>query len=378
MKFTVLFSEITDQLKEMSRIAASNKPEDSTQNILMTVAERKLTMRSTDGNIELEAQIPLVDVESDGATTINAGKLYEVCSKSGKASTAVISLDEASQMLQVHADNTVYEIRSPSADTFPSFEDAASGVKLTLTQKQLKQLIDMSGFCVSNDDFREYLRGIRFEGEGTKLNVFASDGHRMVALETTLLEPLAEPLGALLTKNSTIQIANVIDSNSEQPVELQITKNTVSLYCNGYKLKSKLIAIAYPNVRSIIPVKYSGEAVLDVRRFATLIARVSVMSSKRVNGITLNFGNGTYSLRASNSERESAVATEPLPEYTGPNIEVSFNYTYVNETLSHLNAEKVMIKFPDPLNGANFIPVADGEAKPNNISAQFIISKIVL
>ncbi len=378
MKFTVLFSEITDQLKEMSRIAASNKPEDSTQNILMTVAERKLTMRSTDGNIELEAQIPLVDVESDGATTINAGKLYEVCSKSGKASTAVISLDEASQMLQVHADNTVYEIRSPSADTFPSFEDAASGVKLTLTQKQLKQLIDMSGFCVSNDDFREYLRGIRFEGEGTKLNVFASDGHRMVALETTLLEPLAEPLGALLTKNSTIQIANVIDSNSEQPVELQITKNTVSLYCNGYKLKSKLIAIAYPNVRSIIPVKYSGEAVLDVRRFATLIARVSVMSSKRVNGITLNFGNGTYSLRASNSERESAVATEPLPEYTGPNIEISFNYTYVNETLSHLNAEKVMIKFPDPLNGANFIPVTDGEAKPNNISAQFIISKIVL
>lgn len=378
MKFTVLFSEITDQLKEMSRIAASNKPEDSTQNILMTVAERKLTMRSTDGNIELEAQIPLVDVESDGATTINAGKLYEVCSKSGKASTAVISLDEASQMLQVHADNTVYEIRSPSADTFPSFEDAASGVKLTLTQKQLKQLIDMSGFCVSNDDFREYLRGIRFEGEGTKLSVFASDGHRMVALETSLLDPLEEPLGALLTKNSTIQIANVIDSNSEQPVELQITKNTVSLYCNGYKLKSKLMAIAYPNVRSIIPVKYSGEAVLDVKRFATLIARVSVMSSKRVNGITLNFGNGSYSLRASNSERESAVATEPLPEYTGPNIEVSFNYTYVNETLNHLNAEKVMIKFPDPLNGANFIPVIDGEAKSNNISAQFIISKIVL
>lgn len=378
MKFTVLFSEITDQLKEMSRIAASNKPEDSTQNILMTVAERKLTMRSTDGNIELEAQIPLVDVESDGATTINAGKLYEVCSKSGKASTAVISLDEASQMLQVHADNTVYEIRSPSADTFPSFEDAASGVKLTLTQKQLKQLIDMSGFCVSNDDFREYLRGIRFEGEGTKLSVFASDGHRMVALETSLLDPLEEPLGALLTKNSTIQIANVIDSNSEQPVELQITKNTVSLYCNGYKLKSKLMAIAYPNVRSIIPVKYSGEAVLDVKRFATLIARVSVMSSKRVNGITLNFGNGSYSLRASNSERESAVATEPLPDYTGPNIEVSFNYTYINETLSHLNAEKVMIKFPDPLNGANFIPVIDGEAKSNNISAQFIISKIVL
>ena len=378
MKFTVLFSEITDQLKEMSRIAASNKPEDSTQNILMTVAERKLIMRSTDGNIELEAQIPLVDVESEGATTINAGKLYEVCSKSGKASTAVISLDESSQMLKVNADNTVYEIRSPSADTFPSFEDAATGSTLTLTQKQLKQVLDMAGFCVSNDDFREYLRGIRFEAEGTKLSVFASDGHRMVALETNLLEPLAEPIAALLTKNSTIQIGNIINSNSDQPVQLHITKNTVSLLCNGYKLKSKLMAIAYPNVRSIIPVKYSGEAVLDVKRLSTLISRVSVMSSKRVNGITMSFGNNSYSLRASNSERESAVATEALPDYMGPNIEVSFNYTYVNETLSHLNSEKVKIMFPDPMNGANFVPFIEGEAKPDTINAQFIISKIVL
>ena len=379
MKFTVLFSEITDQLKEMSRIAASNKPEASMQNILMTVKDKKLIMRSTDGNIELEAEVPLVDVESDGATTINAGKLFEVCSKSGKSSAATITLDAEAQMLQVEADSTIYEIRSPSADTFPSFEDVNEGLTVTLKQKQLKELLEMAGFCVTNDDFRDYLRGIRFEGEDKHLSVFSSDGHRMAILETTLLEPLSEPLGALLTKNSAIQISNIIDGNSDQPVNLIITKNTVSVNCNGYKLKSKLIVCAYPNVRSVIPENIGSTVEVNTKRFSSLVSRVAVISSKRVNGVTMTFGNNSYSLRASNSERETAIHTEKIDGYSGALVEVSLNASYVIETLGHIKTDNTKLYFPAPLNSVLFSPVTEENSpKDDAILAKYIISKIAV
>ncbi len=378
MKFTVLFSEISNQLKEMSRIASSNKPEDTNQNILMIVSGKQLTLRSTDGNIELEAQIPLIDTESEGSTTVNAGKLFEVCSKSEKNATASISLDESTQMIKVETDNTVYEIRSPSADTFPSFEDVGSGNVISLKQKQLKTLIDMSLFCLSNNDFRDYLKGIRFEGDGTNLSVYASDGHRMAMLQTTLLEPLSEPLGTLFTRNCVTQIANIIDGNSEQPVQLSVTKNTVSLICNGYKFKSKLLVCPYPNVRTAIPTNMESEVKVNTKRFSSLVSRVALISSKRINGVTMTFGNNVYSLRASNSERESAIHTEPFSGYETPLVEVSLNASYVTETMSHIKTELTKISFPNPLNSAMICPVNNEEPKDDDIRAQYVISKLVI
>ena len=378
MKFTVNFADISNQLKEMSRIASSNKPEDSTQNVLLKVVQKQLILRSTDGNIELEAMIPLIDVESEGATTVGAGKLFEVCNRSAKNSIATLSLDESTQMLKVDCDNTVFEIRSPSAETFPSFEEVEEGITVSLNQKQLKTIIEDSLFCVTNDEFREYLRGVRFEGEGNNLSVYASDGHRMAIAHTTLLEPLSEPVGTLLTKNCAIQLCNILDEKSEQPIQLHITKNTISLNCNGYKLKSKLLVCAYPNIRTAIPSNIEAEVEVNTSRFSSLVSRVALVSFKRVNGITITFGNNCYCLRANNSERETAVHTEPLPGYEGPIIEISLNASYITESLAHIKTEKTRLSFGNPLKAASFAPVPTGEIKDDDVQIQYVISKMVI
>lgn len=378
MKFTVNFSDISNQLKEMSRIASSNKPDDSSQNILMKVSGKQLILRSTDGNIELEALIPLIDAESEGETTINAGKLFEVCNRSSKNSFATITLDETTQMLNVNCDNTVFEIRSPSADGFPVFEDTEEGIVVSLKQKQLKSLIENSLFCVTNDEFREYLRGIRFEGEGNLLSAYASDGHRMAVVHTTLLESLSNPFGSIITKSCATQLINILDGKSEQTVQLHITKNTMSLSCNGYKLKSKLLVCAYPNIRNAIPTNIESEVEVDTNRFANLVTRVALISLKRVNGVTITFGNNCYSLRANNSERESAVHTEPLPGFEGPLVEISLNASYVTETLAHIKTEKTRFSFANPLKAASITPVTTGEIKDDDVHVQYIISKMVI
>lgn len=379
MKFSIQFSEIINQLKEMTRVAATNKTDSVTQNIFLEVKDKQLTMKATDDSIELEATVPLIDVESEGTTTVNANKFFEVCSHNhSETSPAVIELDEAKEILIIKQDSLNYEIRSASNLAFPQFEENASECQVvSLKQKQLKAIIDMSVFCVTNEDFRDYLRGVRFEADADKLSVFSSDGHRMAALETTMAAPVNEQLGVLLTKNGIVQIGNIIDANSDAPVELKFSKNMVSVLCNGYSLKSKLIVTAYPNVRSVIPRNITSEIRLPRQKLASSIARVSLMSSKRVNGVTMTFANDELSLYTENSEHEIASCRERI-SYQGQPVEIALNASYVTEILNHLKNEEIVISFPTPLTGALISPVAPENSTSEDIKAEYIISKIVI
>lgn len=379
MKFSIQFSEILNQLKEMTRVAATNKTDAVTQNILLSVKDKQLTMKATDDSIELEATVPLIDVESEGTTTVNAAKFFEVCNHNhSDTSPATIELDETKEILIIKQDSLNYEIRSASNLAFPQFEEMSDDCQIvSLKQKQLKTIIDMSVFCVTNEDFRDYLRGVRFEADADKLSVFSSDGHRMAALETTMAQPVTEQLGVLMTKNGIVQIGNIIDANSDSPVELKFSKNYVSVLCNGYSLKSKLIVTAYPNVRGVIPRNIASEIRLQRQKLASSIAKVSVMSSKRVNGVTMTFNNDELSLFTENSEHEIASCKERV-NYQGQPVEIALNASYVIEILNHLKNDEITISFPNPLTGALIAPVNAQEASPEDVQAQYIISKIVI
>ncbi len=379
MKFSAHLSEIIKQLKEVARLASSGskKEDDITLNVLMKVQNRVLTIKSTDYNIELEASIPLADAEEDGIIAVNASKLVDVCSRNSNTDNVQFYDDETKGVLVINADNTIYEVRTRSASEFPTFAVEDEVQNLTLTQKQLKKLIDLSIFCVSNEDFREYLRGVRFEAEGNTLSVFSSDGHRMAILDTQIPTTVAQPLGALLTKQGTEQISSIIDGSSDSQVELKFTKNSVSVNCNGYSLKSKLITVPYPNVRNVIPTRLSNEVLLPRKRFAELINRVSVLSSKRVNGVLFSFSEGKCDLKSENREHEVATHSENVP-FTGAPIEIALNYMYINDCLSHLSSENVNIKFADPLTSVVISPVFDSEPAPDEVLPQYVISKIVL
>ena len=228
MKFSITLSSISKQLSEVASIACSapNK-EDITQNILINVTGNELTFKATNYNIELQTKIPVMDVVSEGETTVNAVKLKDTLANLDINSDVVFEL--ANEKLIISNSSVSFEIRARSSKDFPSFEIDNIVQAIVLKQKQLKNIIDSSSFCVSNEDFRDYLKGVRFELNGTKLEIFTSDGHRMAILETNLdnQEPTIAPFGAILTKRCATQLSKILDDNRESEVTLSFTTNAV-------------------------------------------------------------------------------------------------------------------------------------------------------
>ena len=375
MKFSITLSSISKQLSEVASIACSapNK-EDITQNILINVTGNELTFKATNYNIELQTKIPVMDVVSEGETTVNAVKLKDTLANLDINSDVVFEL--ANEKLIISNSSVSFEIRARSSKDFPSFEIDNIVQSIVLKQKQLKNIIDSSSFCVSNEDFRDYLKGVRFELNGTKLEIFTSDGHRMAILETNLdnQEPTIAPFGAILTKRCATQLSKILDDNGESEVTLSFTKNAVLTTCNNYSLVSKQIICGYPNVRTVIPRTIDTQLSIPRESFSNLIKQVSVLSSKRINGVTFNFGNGKVDLRCENSEHEVATASLDLPDAQTP-IEISLNSQYVREVLNVLKSENVLFCFSQPM--AQVMIKPDTEENEFGIKSSYIISKVV-
>lgn len=377
MKFRVLLSNLKKQLDEVAGIAgtAPNK-EDITQNILINVSENSLNLKATNYNIELKTIIPLDDVESDGEITVNANKLRDTLSNLDINSVVSITLDEDKNVLVISDGNTSFEIRTRSSIDFPSFELEDIEQEITIKQCLLKSIIDSSVFCVSNEDFRDYLKGIRFELNGQKLEIFTSDGHRMAILETQLSAQNASSgsFGAIITKKCAAQLSKILNDFGESEVVLKFTKNAVRTSCNNFSLASKLINCGYPNVRTVIP--KSIDTTISIPRviFNKLIQQVSVLSSKRVNGVSFSFGNGKVDLRSENSEHEVATASLALPDAQTP-IEISLNGQYVRDVLNVIKTDNVLFCFSQPM--LNVLIKSDASDN-NELHASYIISKVVV
>jgi DNA polymerase-3 subunit beta len=376
MKFRVLLSNLKKQLDEVAGIAgtAPNK-EDITQNILINVSENMLNLKATNYNIELKTIIPLDDIESDGEITVNANKLRDTLSNLDINSVVSITLDEDKNVLVISDGNTSFEIRTRSSIDFPSFELEDIEQEISIKQCLLKSIIDSSVFCVSNEDFRDYLKGIRFELNGSKLEIFTSDGHRMAILETQLANQTSSgSFGAIITKKCAAQLSKILNDSGESEVVLKFTKNAVRTSCNNFSLASKLINCGYPNVRTVIPKSIDTTISIPRVTFNKLIQQVSVLSSKRVNGVSFSFGNGKVDLRSENSEHEVATASLVLPDAQTP-IEISLNGQYVRDVLNVIKTDNVLFCFSQPM--LNVLIKSDSSDN-NELNASYIISKVVV
>ena len=376
MKFTLPLVSFIKHLSQVSGVAgAPGGKDDITQNVLISIKNNELTFKCTVYSIEMSVVIPgVADVESEGATTVNAAKLRDSCKNLDQSALVTFDYDESNEILLVSSGTAQFQIRTRNVLEFPTFEHEDVEQRIVLKQNQLKAIIDKSIFCISNEDFREYLKGMRFEVDGENVSVFTSDGHRMAVIETTLDAPISQPLGSNLTRRCAAELTKIL-KDSDEPVELAFTKNSVSTSCNGYTLTSKLLICGYPNVRAVIPKSIDVSVEVPRAELKNAISRVNVLSSKRVNAVNLVFADDRLNLKTENSEHE--VATESLNiSYNLNPIDMSLNAGYVTEVLNAISTDNVRFCFANPI--VSTLIEACSNDYEYGVRTRYIISRVVV
>jgi DNA polymerase-3 subunit beta len=134
--------------------------------------------------------------------------------------------------------------------------------------------------------------------------------------------------------------------SGEGSLTLELGTNHIRIQLEGIRFTSKLIDGRFPEYDRVIPKDTSNELVADRLLLKGALQRTSILSNEKYRGIRLIIKKGAIMLQAHNPEQEEAE-DEMEVEYTGEDIEIGFNVTYLLDALGAIESEEITLSVLD-------------------------------
>ncbi|MEF1311172.1 DNA polymerase III subunit beta [Vibrio mytili] len=366
MKFTIERSHLIKPLQQVSGALGGRPTLPILGNLLLKVEENVLSMTATDLEVELVSKVTLEgDVEA-GSITVPSRKFLDICR--GLPDDAIITFVLEGDRVQVRSGRSRFSLATLPANDFPNIEDWQSDVEVSLSQADLRALIEKTQFSMANQDVRYYLNGMLFEIDGTTLRSVATDGHRMAVSQMSLDADFAQKQ-IIVPRKGVQELVKLMDA-PEQPVILQIGSSNVRAEVNNFTFTSKLVDGRFPDYRRVLPQSTNKTLVAGCDELRQAFSRAAILSNEKFRGVRVNLAGTEMRITANNPEQEEAEEMLDVT-FEGDAIEIGFNVSYVLDVLNTLRCENVRVSMSDA-NASALIENADDD------SAMYVVMPIRL
>ena len=316
-------------------------------NLLLEKKGGKLTLLATDLELQISTQ-QAVDAGEDFAITIAARKLFDIVKALPDA--AKVKLDSKDSQVVVSAGKSRFTLQTLPAADFPRVETGAGlGAAITLSQKTLKRLLQLVQFAMASQDIRYYLNGMLLVLEGKQLRVVATDGHRLSYAETTL-ETEAETREVIIPRKTVVELSKLL-GDVDDPVELRIGANQVTITLPGTELVTKVVDGKFPDYKRVIPNNQPRHLKANRQNVMQALQRAAILSNEKFRGVRWVLADATLKIVSSNAEQEEA--NEELEvKYSGISLDIGFNVTYLLDVLNNVAGSEIEVSFGDASSSA--------------------------
>ncbi|EGR1893733.1 DNA polymerase III subunit beta [Vibrio vulnificus] len=342
MKFTIARSHFIKPLQQVSGALGGRPTLPILGNLLINVESGQLSMTATDLEVELISKVTLEGEFEAGSITVPSRKFLDICR--GLPDDAVITFVLEGDRVQVRSGRSRFSLATLSANDFPNIEDWQSEVEVSLTQGELRALIEKTQFSMANQDVRYYLNGMLFEIEGSTLRSVATDGHRMAVAQAPLSADFAQKQ-IIVPRKGVQELVKLLDT-PEQPVTLQIGSSNLRAEVNDFVFTSKLVDGRFPDYRRVLPQHTTKTLEASCDELRQAFSRAAILSNEKFRGVRVNLAGTEMRITANNPEQEEAEEMLDV-SFEGEAIEIGFNVSYVLDVLNTLRCEQVRISMSD-------------------------------
>jgi DNA polymerase-3 subunit beta len=342
MKFTITRDALIKPLQMISGIVERRQTLPILSNVLLRLTDRTLALTSTDLEIEMLAQVA-VDKAIAGETTLPARKFLDICRALSEDATLDVAV--SGERVTIRSGKSRFVLSTLPAAEFPSIEVAQKSSHLVLSQRALKNAIASTHFAMAQQDVRYYLNGLLVEIENRLIRMVATDGHRLALCETPSAKENDKNQSIIIPRKAIMELYRLLlDDDSE--IEIRVGGNFIQVKTSEVSFTSKLIDGRFPDYQNVIP-KDGNKTVACAREsLRQALSRVSILSNEKYRGVRLQFSKGLMRVLAHNPEQEEAEE-ELAIDYSGEDLEIGFNVTYLLDVLSAGKSEQIILNLSD-------------------------------
>ena len=342
MKFTTDRESLLKPLQQVIGVVERRQTLPVLGNLLVVANKNGLEITATDLEVEIQASSTF-DIEEDGEITLPARKLVDICKALPEG--AKIKLVISDQKAQIRSGKSRFTLATLPAADFPVVEQVQGDNRFSMTQSQLKELIDRTQFSMAQQDVRYYLNGLMLEiGDGL-LRAVATDGHRLALCDMDI-DTAAQGSRQVIVPRKGIQELQRLLEDSDAPVQVEIGSNHLRVRTADVCFTSKLVDGRFPDYERVVPKGGDKLVVADRELFRQALLRTSILSNEKYRGIRLNLEKNNVKIQAHNPEQEEADEEFEV-NYDGAPLEVGFNVTYLLDVLATVRSSDVEITLSD-------------------------------
>jgi DNA polymerase-3 subunit beta len=244
----------------------------------------------------------------------------------------------------------------PAAD-FPLIEDIQVQTSFSLPQGAFRELLEGTHFSMAQQDVRYYLNGLLLEMSEQRVRAVATDGHRLALGDLNIpIEGVSEQQ-VIVPRKSILELQRVL-SEDDTMARVEIGTNHIRVQLPDLQLTSKLIDGRYPEYERVIPRGGDKAVRADRRLLREALGRAAILSNEKYRGVRLRFQPERLQVRAHNPEQEEAEDELDI-EYSGDQLEISFNVNYVMDALAAIRNDEVELQLSDSNSSCLILDPAD-------------------
>jgi DNA polymerase-3 subunit beta len=366
MKFRVNASDFAKVLGKIVGVVPAKSTLAILESLHFSLQKNALTITGTD--LELAMSVTMeVEGMKNGQLCIPAKRVAEIVRV---LPSGPVTIDGSAETRRVTVAWNLGQFRlaCDPADEYPSLASLAGegGAEIIFDPDALKGIIHRSLFAVSTDELRPSMMGVYFVWKGGALQSVATDGHRLVRVTTpgmpeTMTTQIVVPSKALSL------LARTLESG---PVAASLGASAVRFSQGGVTISSRVIDEQYPNYESVIPLDNDRIARLPRRPLIDALKRVLLVSSSLTHQVRLKLSEGALQVSSEDVDAGHEGREDIACSYSGAEMAIGFNGTFVEDALSHLDGDEVEFAFSSPTRACIMRP---GDAAQRELTLMLVM-----
>lgn len=350
MRFTISREKLQEGLAAVAASIPAKTTLPVLANILVETTEKGIRLSGTDLDIAVSTEV-VADVETPGAITIPAKKLTEIARELPPSSVKIAAAGE--QRITLDCGRSHFKILGLPKDEFPTFPTVRFNESWRIRSGDLQKLISHTSFAVSTEESRPILNGVLWELKPESMRMVATNGHRLAKMELAIKSNGPPAADLIVPPKALEQIRRLFPADEE--LEIARGDNHLGFRSPFTAVYTRLIEGPYPPYDQVIPKDNDRVAIADKIALTSALKRMSVIASDQTHRIRLSFNSGL--LRFSVQTPDLGEATDELAiRYTGDQLDIGFNASYLLEILRYIPTEEVKLTFKAPERAATIEP----------------------
>lgn len=359
MRFTLSSSALSGRLITLSRVINSKNSLPILGCFLCHIKNQMLTITASDGENMMQSQMQLDQAEGEGDFAVACHTIIDAV-KELPEQPLTFEVDMENLQIKVLYQNGLYNFTAQNPNEYPRLQPMTDTVNtLTITAETLSNNINRSIFATAQEELRPVMNGIYFDLTPESLTIVASDGHKLVRNRIFGIKH-ETPVSFILPKKPATLLKNVLGKDDSE-VTIKFDDHNAEIKFEDGLLNCRLIEGRYPNYASVIPQNNPNKMTIDRKGLLSALRRVVPFASESSELIRFHLENGKLELASEDIDFATSAKEQLACEYNGQPMNIGFKGSNMQEILSNLDCDEVVIELADPSRAGIIYPAVQSD-----------------